>query len=429
MVTPRPFVAIHAGLAAALLSALSLIGHLTLAALLAGVIGIAGASLAIAYLWALRHSGRQLRSRRRRDLDRFVACLWLAAATLPLLTVAGVVVFQSEPLGGPLFVHVSLVAVAVASTGLFISSLVDWYWILPRLTGIVRPAPWESAGDPAWRRLTALWLFHRSIALLIITFALVAVPTYMASTASGHDRVAWLAAAAVLAAALVPLNENVGVALNPPVCVGDVIEFEGGAAYIIDVSLSGAKFQRIGPDGQVLPLRLDGDGVIPLREITRYPRVSQPGRLEGVTARPESAHRVWPSNVSDIGTESDTRLEQLLRDEETAMRDAQARASKELFVSALAATVGAVASIIAAITQITSVLSNRAVIAPVAVSALAAAGLVRAVVILRRRQVIEGESTPPVALSGALREASEAVERQRRALRHVLAAPAGGPND
>jgi hypothetical protein len=68
--------------------------------------------------------------------------------------------------------------VALAAAGVYLSSLVDWYVILPRISGMLgaRPCREDEERHPrfphTWRETTRWWLVHRSLALLVFRFGL-----------------------------------------------------------------------------------------------------------------------------------------------------------------------------------------------------------------------------------------------------------------
>lgn len=158
-------------------------------------------------------------------------------------------------------------SLAAAALAVCLSSLVDWYFVAPRLRGAGerdRPCIDSSAGG--WRWLTQVWLLHRAVAYTLVRVAFAAgvgvivvgalkhVPTTTGSLIG--------ATAAVLAAYY--LNRVVpvfGFAINPALHVGDkvVLAEEYGVGveerpvyYVVDVSIDG--FQLLEVDEQNLDL-------------------------------------------------------------------------------------------------------------------------------------------------------------------------------
>jgi hypothetical protein len=91
-----------------------------------------------------------------------------------------------------------ITAGTTAIGAIFVSSLIDWYWILPRVC--------QEAGGQQWARLTRVWLFHRAVATLVVTGCPSAVCLYMAQTGPTDARTIWLIIASVVAAATLAFN-------------------------------------------------------------------------------------------------------------------------------------------------------------------------------------------------------------------------------
>jgi hypothetical protein len=153
----------------------------------------------------------------------------------------------------PLVTKVFVVCFTTASAAVFISGLIDWYWILPRVSGVVCEAPCEVSGDERWTSLTNHWIFHRLATEFIVSAAIVAFPTAMATGASSSAQPYWNVAAVVVTASIayrekfvVPAALNAGDARTK---VGDVVrvrhesdeEIRWSWAYVVDVSIRGAK--------------------------------------------------------------------------------------------------------------------------------------------------------------------------------------------
>jgi hypothetical protein len=67
------------------------------------------------------------------------------------------------------------VTVVAAALGVFGSSLVDWYWVLPRRDGVIGPPPCHEDWARSRKLLTRYWLIHRTVAALLFVLALVAL--------------------------------------------------------------------------------------------------------------------------------------------------------------------------------------------------------------------------------------------------------------
>jgi hypothetical protein len=145
-------------------------------------LGLAGAALALAlflnasYAYALGDRGRP---ERRVQGDRRVVGYLVVAFAVPLLA-AAVLLALGE--GGSLaawrFTEAETAALLITLVTLFdlilLSSLVDWYYIRPRIDGVVWEPPCRSSGQPRWKRVTRRWYLHRGLATVAyIAFALV----------------------------------------------------------------------------------------------------------------------------------------------------------------------------------------------------------------------------------------------------------------
>lgn len=120
-------------------------------------------SLLLNHLYArsLGHLGRPFS---RVPLDRLVATE-IAGAFVPPLLVALAVALGVVPMvqiNTAFAVIVGVVTLAVEIC--FLSSLVDWYYVLPRRDGLVCTPPCRTSADERWRRVTWFWFLHRFVA-------------------------------------------------------------------------------------------------------------------------------------------------------------------------------------------------------------------------------------------------------------------------
>jgi hypothetical protein len=272
---------------------------------LAGFAGLAIAFAISVWLYALilkgvdsllqrrftARSGRRA-ARARVALDRFVTFQWLLASLVVI--VCGVVIHNHgwQPLsGGGTLARAAIIALAVAALGVFASSLFDWYWVLPRVGGLVRLPPCEAGGKERWAFLTSMWYFHRALATAIVVIAVTGVPVYMLSTkSSGHAQAFWLVVSTGVAGIAGTFYRQLfragWYAFNPPVHVGDVIRAEVDVEgeerrrelYVVDVSLQGAKYKLLDDDGEFrgLPFETKGDATpIPNEELGKARRIGR----------------------------------------------------------------------------------------------------------------------------------------------------------
>lgn len=196
----------------------------------------------------------------RASLERIVLGQWIGASVLGAAAGLACVTYDFAPLAETnRVVDTLIVGVTVGAIAVFLSSLIDWYVILPKVSGLAGPAPCECAGGARWKYTTNIWYFHRSAATTLIYLAATGIPSYMGGTAKGSGIVAWGIVAVIVATAGGYFFRAMFLAawysFNPPILVGDQIfvtaaeEGDGDVAvrrhraYVLDVSLQGAKYK------------------------------------------------------------------------------------------------------------------------------------------------------------------------------------------
>jgi hypothetical protein len=196
----------------------------------------------------------------RARLDKIVLGQWVGASVLGAAAGLACMTYDFAPLAETnRFVDTLIVGVTVGAISVFFSSLIDWYVILPKISGLAGPAPCECAGGSHWKYTTSIWYFHRAAATALIYLAATGVPSYMGGTAKGSGIVAWGIVAVIVATAGGYFFRAMFLAgwyaFNPPILVGDQIfvnvaeEGDGDVAvrrhraYVLDVSLQGAKYK------------------------------------------------------------------------------------------------------------------------------------------------------------------------------------------
>jgi hypothetical protein len=224
----------------------------------------------------------------RRALDRIVRVQWIAAGG------AGVALgLAGRRAGVEPFTHVGVlfdaivVGLLVMWLGVFVSSMVDWYLILPKVSGISCPAPCEANDGERWTSVTNLWYFHRGVAPLLVIGVIVGVPAYVGAISDDPKAQQLCAVVAGLLAAFIVNHQSDAVALlryafNGRRLVGDVvwlIEHDGGGAwirrrpaYVVDVAREGSKFKWLQDDGAYAGPRFDCKGdadPVPNEELRR----------------------------------------------------------------------------------------------------------------------------------------------------------------
>jgi hypothetical protein len=115
-----------------------------------------------------------LRSFRRARGDRLVGrASLIGTVALTVLSSAGSLRAVHLP-----YLHhmpgIVTVTVVGAAFGIFVSSLVDWYWVLPRRDGVIGPPPCHHDWSGSEKILTRVWLIHRMIAAALFTLAVIA---------------------------------------------------------------------------------------------------------------------------------------------------------------------------------------------------------------------------------------------------------------
>ena len=245
---PRQSMSRYAGVAVVALLICVLTGATTATGYAAGVVLAVGMVLHAGYVISVRRGPRPVPAHRV-PLDRLVVLQWLCVGSIGAVLTAIGVIWDPSVINPPRFVDAAILAATIAVVAVFCSSLIDWYWILPRVGGIVRRAPCEEAGGQKWARVTGVWLMHRAVATLLVTGGLAVVFIYMGDTAKGTERTVWFVIAGVVAAATLAFNEAalraLWQALNPQLHVGALLGIHGRTCYIVDVSLQGAKYKVV----------------------------------------------------------------------------------------------------------------------------------------------------------------------------------------
>jgi hypothetical protein len=178
-VSPLPYVRAQAVALAALLIASGILGA-SLLALLCALGAAAGATLlGLRYRHDVAVAGAAIPPHRAR-LDDVVASDTVAAlapATLLIVVSLAVGLGPGGDAVGTARIAVGFLAVAAAA--IYLSSLVDWYVILPRVSGQLGARPCRDR-DPcfpfphSWKEVTRWWYIHRIVATLAFRFLVAA---------------------------------------------------------------------------------------------------------------------------------------------------------------------------------------------------------------------------------------------------------------
>jgi hypothetical protein len=161
-------------------------------------------------------------------------------------------------------VVLAMLLIGIVSAELvFISGLVDWFYVRPNLRGGLGTVCATSLED-RWRGVTRVWLLHRAVATLGLIAAVTALVTLSANSwIRPVDEVVAgvIAAAATIIAGfyLTRAAPLLAIAINPPVQVGDVIEIAEEFSvhnpnqlreyFVVDVALEGVKLLHVSPEG------------------------------------------------------------------------------------------------------------------------------------------------------------------------------------
>jgi hypothetical protein len=174
--SPLPYVRAHAIALAALLIVSGILGASAIAFLCAVAVGTAAATLlSMRYQHDVAVTGSTTPPHRSR-LDEVVSSDAVAAlAPATLLIVISLVVGISPAGDAAQTARVAIGFLAIAAAAIYVSNLVDWYVILPRVSGQLGPRPCRDR-DPrfpfphSWKEVTRWWYIHRIVATLAFRF-------------------------------------------------------------------------------------------------------------------------------------------------------------------------------------------------------------------------------------------------------------------
>jgi hypothetical protein len=234
---------------------------------------------------------------RRRKLDRIVA----GDALLTLIPAIGAGVTLALAVDPPSTLEGAggvVIALTITAAGIYASSLVDWYVILPRMSGQLGAKPCRAGiEDPVfpfpgtWKEVTRWWYIHRAAAAFVFRAGLSAAIAVAIGELSGLDAEArWLAATTMTilfsAYALAAIGRGVAQAGHPKAIIGETVRVErraghrsswlplrrlppiqlDGDRYVYDVALEHIQLAATGPREEAEPsspvtFERDPDGV------------------------------------------------------------------------------------------------------------------------------------------------------------------------
>jgi hypothetical protein len=221
----------------------------------------------------------------RRQLDRWVAGQWTG---IGMIGAGGALTLRAAEVAP---FDVLVIGWIVLWSSVYVSSLIDWYLIMPKVAGISCPGPCERSGQQRWAGVTGLWCFHRGAARLGVPLALIGCPTIIgALTTSPTGQAVAFAIAAALAVYLLDFEVQGKAALNYGLNgrrhVGDVLwlvresaaEVTRTPAFLVDVSAEGGKFKYVDErgcfDGEPFERKHDDDESVTLDRLTKRPLVN-----------------------------------------------------------------------------------------------------------------------------------------------------------
>lgn len=264
--SPLPYVRAHAIVFASLLIASGILGGSLLALLCALVTSAAAALLNARYRHDVAVTGATTPLHRSR-LDEVVAGDALAAlAPATLLITISLVVGLSPSGAAAQTARVAIGFLTLATAAIYVSSLVDWYVILPRVSGQLGARPCRDR-DPhfpfphSWKEVTRWWYIHRVIATVAFRFLAAAAIAAVLGQFIGAGEQAKILAGLVMgvfATYVSTLGSAVFQGAQPKLLVGDTVLVRPrphrqwwppftkvhppdlrGRQYVIDVSLEG----------------------------------------------------------------------------------------------------------------------------------------------------------------------------------------------
>jgi hypothetical protein len=219
-----------------------------------------GLSLYALYRLSARAAARRLKGRRR--LSHRIALDRVVLGQLAAITVVGVATVLVCETGdfapaadSSVILQAFVLGAAVIATTVYLSALIDWFWVLPKISGLTREPPCVRPGGQRWEGVTGVWLAHRAIATIIVTVVLAAIPGWLAAKSGrgGTESAAWVVLGTVLGIGFNSISGNSLIALrqawNPRIRVGDTVLLrpkltdELKRAFVIDVSVQGFKYR------------------------------------------------------------------------------------------------------------------------------------------------------------------------------------------
>lgn len=212
--------------------------------------------------------GEQRRRPSRNASDRLVFGSIFLATVLPTLVGTAVVVHGAPSLAVlPHAERLPFVAVPAVSIAVlfYVPNLIDWYYVLPRVSGVIRLPPCRSTMDRRWITVSRFWLTNRWLSIVLGpilagTFQIAGFVFYFIAFTNidVKDQVALsfnsFGAVLLIAGITVGINfkllDRLNEMLNPIKVVGKLVRYRDGLYYIVDVSTQGIKILQVADTGR-----------------------------------------------------------------------------------------------------------------------------------------------------------------------------------
>jgi hypothetical protein len=310
---------LQAMLAVTTLLGIVLLGHPVVVLAFVGVLIAVALVLAVAFRVTLRayaSSPERIYAVPARGLELPIVGAWALTGGLPAAAAIAVLAFGGSPVdfAYPLAADVALGALSVAMVGMVGSSLVDWYYVVPRVSGRICLPPCMDEGGARWRTVTQVWWIHRWVATAgviggILAFLVVGSWTAIyalviglldGQTKDGKVDVEAIAAVAGLAGTVVVAAVTWTSGAVRAVA-GDYIDaLRVVATRSLSPDFVVGEYVRVQPvsgapvEGYVTEIALEGVGIITRDQIDgKLPR--KPFRAEFVRSAPLASASVKPS--------------------------------------------------------------------------------------------------------------------------------------
>jgi hypothetical protein len=230
----------------------------------------------IGLLWALALNagyayslGKRGRSKRRIHGDRWIPRYVGFGLLLPgVIALALLLIGYDENLRIWDFtvneISALLISLAVLFLVIISSSLTDWYYIRPRIDGVVCAPPCRSSGSDTWKGPTRWWYLHRGlVTLAYFGFAFVVALVIMLMLVREHPAAAGVIGGVGGLASLMlifagsyraQLPTVAQFVLSPAYCLGDDLTYEAhkwdGRGFVLHVAVPVAKLVPLDQAGK-----------------------------------------------------------------------------------------------------------------------------------------------------------------------------------